>query len=186
MPNLDGFATTSQIRQTNLYTPIIATTSTVPSPNEVAVHKEHGMNDTLRKPFTKESLESMVDVSSCFAMHPTVLTHLCITRSTLRKQGGPRKQCKLLVLWMTSSLCSIPECWVLRVSGYHLQDNIASSPEGRSLIYDFGAARCISQQILLQRSRRRNKGTLPCSRARQPQCHCKPYKNVTVSGLSRW
>lgn len=62
MPNLDGVSATSLIRQFDPMTPIISMTSNS-GPNEIMTYFSHGMNDILPKPFTKEGLLGMLEVS---------------------------------------------------------------------------------------------------------------------------
>nr|OQO24589.1 hypothetical protein B0A51_09000 [Rachicladosporium sp. CCFEE 5018] len=59
MPNLDGVSATHLIRQFD-NTPIIAMTSNIRS-DDIAMYFQHGMNDVLPKPFTKEGLLSMLE-----------------------------------------------------------------------------------------------------------------------------
>ncbi|KAG8896848.1 hypothetical protein FRC00_005169, partial [Tulasnella sp. 408] len=59
MPKLDGVSATSLIRQFDRRTPIIAITSDS-KPNDVATYYSSGMNDILPKPFTRESLFTMI------------------------------------------------------------------------------------------------------------------------------
>ena len=61
MPKLDGVSATSLIRQFDAMTPIISMTSNS-KPNEILTYYNHGMNDILPKPFTKEGLLSMLEV----------------------------------------------------------------------------------------------------------------------------
>ena len=63
MPNLDGVSATSLIRQFDPRTPIISMTSNS-QPNELLTYMNNGMNDILPKPFTKEGLLNMLEVSS--------------------------------------------------------------------------------------------------------------------------
>lgn len=63
MPKLDGISATSLIRQFDHMTPIISMTSNS-KPNEIMTYYSHGMNDILPKPFTKEGLLSMLEVTS--------------------------------------------------------------------------------------------------------------------------
>ncbi|KAH8117110.1 HSF-type DNA-binding-domain-containing protein [Phellopilus nigrolimitatus] len=60
MPKLDGVSATSLIRQFDHMTPIISMTSNS-KPNEIMTYYNHGMNDILPKPFTKEGLLSMLE-----------------------------------------------------------------------------------------------------------------------------
>ncbi len=62
MPNLDGVSATSLIRQFDPRTPIISMTSNS-QPNELLTYMNHGMNDVLPKPFTKQGLLNMLEVS---------------------------------------------------------------------------------------------------------------------------
>ncbi|KAG9892295.1 response regulator, partial [Aureobasidium melanogenum] len=59
MPNLDGVSACHLIRQFD-NTPIIAMTSNIRS-DDIAMYFQHGMNDVLPKPFTKEGLLSMLE-----------------------------------------------------------------------------------------------------------------------------
>ncbi|KAG9050102.1 kinase-regulated stress-responsive transcription factor skn7 [Tulasnella sp. UAMH 9824] len=60
MPKLDGVAATAVIRQFDHMTPIIAITSKSKS-NDVFTYYPSGMNDILLKPFTRESLFTMLE-----------------------------------------------------------------------------------------------------------------------------
>ncbi|KIO34594.1 hypothetical protein M407DRAFT_3279 [Tulasnella calospora MUT 4182] len=60
MPRLDGVSATSLIRQFDHMTPIIAITSNF-KPNDVVTYYSSGMNDILPKPFTRESLFTMLE-----------------------------------------------------------------------------------------------------------------------------
>lgn len=59
MPNLDGVSATHLIRQFD-HTPIVAMTSNIRS-DDISMYFQHGMNDVLPKPFTKEGLLSMLE-----------------------------------------------------------------------------------------------------------------------------
>lgn len=59
MPVLDGVSACHLIRQFD-NTPIIAMTSNIRS-DDISMYFQHGMNDVLPKPFTKEGLMSMLD-----------------------------------------------------------------------------------------------------------------------------
>jgi len=59
MPNLDGVSACHLIRQFD-NTPIIAMTSNIRS-DDISMYFQHGMNDVLPKPFTKEGLVSMLE-----------------------------------------------------------------------------------------------------------------------------
>lgn len=59
MPNLDGVSATHLIRQFD-HTPIIAMTSNIRS-DDISMYFQHGMNDVLPKPFTKEGLLNMLE-----------------------------------------------------------------------------------------------------------------------------
>lgn len=61
-PSSSGVSATSLIRQFDPMTPIISMTSNS-NPNQVLTYFSHGMNDILPKPFTKEGLLSMLEVS---------------------------------------------------------------------------------------------------------------------------
>ncbi|KIO34592.1 hypothetical protein M407DRAFT_88338 [Tulasnella calospora MUT 4182] len=60
MPKLDGVSATSLIRQFDHMTPIISMTSNS-KPNDVVTYYSSGMNDILPKPFTRESLFTMLE-----------------------------------------------------------------------------------------------------------------------------
>ncbi|KAG8987843.1 kinase-regulated stress-responsive transcription factor skn7 [Tulasnella sp. 427] len=60
MPKLDGVSATSLIRQFDHMTPIISMTSNN-KPNDVVTYYSSGMNDILPKPFTRESLFTMLE-----------------------------------------------------------------------------------------------------------------------------
>lgn len=59
MPNLDGVSACHLIRQFD-NTPIIAMTSNIRS-DDISMYFQHGMNDVLPKPFTKEGLLQMLE-----------------------------------------------------------------------------------------------------------------------------
>ncbi|KAI4280834.1 MAG: hypothetical protein L6R38_004141 [Xanthoria sp. 2 TBL-2021] len=59
MPNLDGVSACHLIRQFDT-TPIIAMTSNIRS-DDISMYFQHGMNDVLPKPFTKEGLLGMLE-----------------------------------------------------------------------------------------------------------------------------
>ncbi|KAI9824375.1 MAG: hypothetical protein M1819_000880 [Sarea resinae] len=59
MPNLDGVSACHLIRQFD-NTPIIAMTSNIRS-DDISMYFQHGMNDVLPKPFTKEGLLHMLE-----------------------------------------------------------------------------------------------------------------------------
>lgn len=68
MPKLDGVSATSLIRQFDHMTPIISMTSNS-KPNEIIKYYSSGMNDILPKPFTKDGLLDMLEVSrSAFSL----------------------------------------------------------------------------------------------------------------------
>lgn len=60
MPKLDGVAATSMIRQFDPSTPIISMTS-ASRPDDIMNYINHGMNDILPKPFSKEGLLDMLE-----------------------------------------------------------------------------------------------------------------------------
>jgi osomolarity two-component system response regulator SKN7 len=60
MPKLDGVAATSMIRQFDPSTPIISMTS-ASRPDDIMNYINHGMNDILPKPFSKEGLLEMLE-----------------------------------------------------------------------------------------------------------------------------
>ncbi|KAL1956189.1 hypothetical protein VTO42DRAFT_7536 [Malbranchea cinnamomea] len=59
MPNLDGVSACSIIRRTDP-TPIIAMTSNIRS-SDIDLYFQHGMNDVLAKPFTRQSLLAILE-----------------------------------------------------------------------------------------------------------------------------
>lgn len=59
MPNLDGATATSIVRSFDNQTPIIAMTGNIED-QDLVTYLEHGMNDILAKPFTKDDLHSML------------------------------------------------------------------------------------------------------------------------------
>ena len=61
-----GVSATSLIRQFDPMTPIISMTSNS-NPQEILTYFSHGMNDILPKPFTKEGLLGMLEVSFAFS-----------------------------------------------------------------------------------------------------------------------
>lgn len=66
MPKLDGVSATSLIRQFDHMTPIISMTSNS-KPTDVVTYYSSGMNDILPKPFTRETLFTMLEV--CCSQH---------------------------------------------------------------------------------------------------------------------
>ena len=62
MPRLDGVSATSMIRQFDHMTPIISMTSNS-KPDDITKYYSSGMNDVLPKPFTKDGLLEMLEVS---------------------------------------------------------------------------------------------------------------------------
>ena len=77
MPKLDGISATSLIRQFDPMTPIISMTSNA-KPTEVIKYYSSGMNDILPKPFTKDGLLGMLEVSIRLPyprVTPTTYTH---------------------------------------------------------------------------------------------------------------
>ena len=62
MPKLDGVSATSLIRQFDHMTPIISMTSNS-KPDDITKYYSSGMNDILPKPFTKDGLLEMLEVS---------------------------------------------------------------------------------------------------------------------------
>ncbi|SCU80570.1 LANO_0B00562g1_1 [Lachancea nothofagi CBS 11611] len=59
MPNLDGATATSIVRSFDNHTPIIAMTGNIED-QDLVTYLQHGMNDILAKPFTKDDLHSML------------------------------------------------------------------------------------------------------------------------------
>lgn len=59
MPNLDGATATSIVRSFDNETPIIAMTGNIDD-QDLVTYLQHGMNDILAKPFTKDDLHSML------------------------------------------------------------------------------------------------------------------------------
>ncbi|CCK72871.1 kinase-regulated stress-responsive transcription factor SKN7 KNAG_0M00180 [Huiozyma naganishii CBS 8797] len=59
MPNLDGATATSIIRSFDNQTPIIAMTGNIDD-GDLITYLQHGMNDILAKPFTRDDLHSML------------------------------------------------------------------------------------------------------------------------------
>lgn len=80
MPKLDGVSATSLIRQFDHMTPIISMTSNS-KPQEIMTYYSHGMNDILPKPFTKEGLLSMLEVSvfNIYIFPDLPLMYFCIS-----------------------------------------------------------------------------------------------------------
>jgi len=68
MPKLDGVSATNLIRKFDQGTPIISMTGHS-KPNEIMTYYSSGMNDILQKPFTKEELLDMLEVSRFPASH---------------------------------------------------------------------------------------------------------------------
>jgi CheY-like chemotaxis protein len=76
MPKLDGVSATSLIRKFDQGTPIISMTSNS-KPNEIMTYYSSGMNDILPKPFTKEGLLDMLEVSRSLVISINVLPTPC-------------------------------------------------------------------------------------------------------------
>ena len=89
MPKLDGVSATNLIHKFDQGTPIISMTSNS-KPNEIVTYYSSGMNDILPKPFKKEGLLDMLEVSrfpaSCKIDARKIITHiecrniLCISK----------------------------------------------------------------------------------------------------------
>ena len=89
MPKLDGVSATNLIRKFDQGTPIISMTSNS-KPNEIMTYYSSGMNDILPKPFKKEGLLDMLEVSrfpaSCKIDARKIITYiecrniLCISK----------------------------------------------------------------------------------------------------------
>lgn len=73
MPKLDGVQATSLIRQFDHATPIISMTSNS-KPNDVVTYYSSGMNDILPKPFTRESLFTMLEVRFTYTLSAALVT----------------------------------------------------------------------------------------------------------------
>ncbi|KAF2807834.1 response regulator [Mytilinidion resinicola] len=96
MPNLDGVSACHLIRQFDS-TPIIAMTSNIRS-DDISMYFQHGMNDVLPKPFTKEGLLHMLEkhlahlkkpLHQMDGMVPPQL--LASTRQSLKDDESPAK-----------------------------------------------------------------------------------------------
>ncbi|KAL1595215.1 kinase-regulated stress-responsive transcription factor skn7 [Paraconiothyrium brasiliense] len=97
MPNLDGVSACHLIRQFD-NTPIIAMTSNIRS-DDISMYFQHGMNDVLPKPFTKEGLLHMLEKHLAHLKKP--LSHmeggmvapqpLASTRQVLKEEESPAK-----------------------------------------------------------------------------------------------
>lgn len=59
MPNMDGISATTQIRQFDPATPVISMTTNT-SRADIMRYIDTGMNDVLGKPFSKESLMTII------------------------------------------------------------------------------------------------------------------------------
>lgn len=82
MPKLDGVSATSLIRQFDHMTPIISMTSNS-KPTEILKYYSSGMNDILPKPFTKDGLLDMLEVSFSSSSSGTqCLIDSCVNRDT--------------------------------------------------------------------------------------------------------
>ncbi|KAF2711609.1 response regulator [Pleomassaria siparia CBS 279.74] len=97
MPNLDGVSACHLIRQFD-NTPIIAMTSNIRS-DDISMYFQHGMNDVLPKPFTKEGLLQMLEKHLIHLKKP-VASHvdgmvapqpLATTRQVLKEEESPAK-----------------------------------------------------------------------------------------------
>lgn len=80
MPKLDGVSATSLIRQFDHMTPIISMTSNA-NPNQIVKFYSSGMNDFLPKPFTKDGILGVLEVSSYMLSSYTV-SDTCLHRNT--------------------------------------------------------------------------------------------------------
>ncbi|KAF2670735.1 response regulator [Microthyrium microscopicum] len=98
MPNLDGCSAAHFIRQHDQTTPIIAMTSNIRS-DDIAAYYNHGMNDILPKPFTKEGLLQVLEKHLFHLRKPEGLHALSnpspaapVTAMTLPRPGGLKEE----------------------------------------------------------------------------------------------
>ncbi|KAF2195300.1 heat shock transcription factor 2 [Zopfia rhizophila CBS 207.26] len=96
MPNLDGVSACHLIRQFDS-TPIIAMTSNIRS-DDISMYFQHGMNDVLPKPFTKEGLMQMLEKHLAHLKKPVPQMDgmvppqpLATTRQTMKEEESPSK-----------------------------------------------------------------------------------------------
>ncbi|KAF2649399.1 response regulator [Lophiostoma macrostomum CBS 122681] len=96
MPNLDGVSACHLIRQFD-NTPIIAMTSNIRS-DDISMYFQHGMNDVLPKPFTKEGLLQMLEKHLVHLKKPVAHVDgmvapapLSTTRQVLKEEESPAK-----------------------------------------------------------------------------------------------
>lgn len=96
MPNLDGVSACHLIRQFDA-TPIIAMTSNIRT-DDISMYFQHGMNDVLPKPFTKEGLLQMLEKHLAHLKKPVAQIEpmvppqpLSATRQTLKEEESPAK-----------------------------------------------------------------------------------------------
>ncbi|KAK3208128.1 hypothetical protein GRF29_96g1480284 [Pseudopithomyces chartarum] len=97
MPNLDGVSACHLIRQFD-NTPIIAMTSNIRS-DDISMYFQHGMNDVLPKPFTKEGLLHMLEKHLAHLKKPighmdggmVAPQPLASTRQVLKEEESPAK-----------------------------------------------------------------------------------------------
>ncbi|KAF2000525.1 heat shock transcription factor 2, partial [Amniculicola lignicola CBS 123094] len=96
MPNLDGVSACHLIRQFD-HTPIIAMTSNIRS-DDISMYFQHGMNDVLPKPFTKEGLLAMLEKHLAHLKKPLAQIDgmvapqpLATTRQVLKEEESPAK-----------------------------------------------------------------------------------------------
>ncbi|ORY07273.1 HSF-type DNA-binding-domain-containing protein [Clohesyomyces aquaticus] len=96
MPNLDGVSACHLIRQFD-HTPIIAMTSNIRS-DDISMYFQHGMNDVLPKPFTKEGLLQMLEKHLAHLKKPAHHVEamvapqpLTTTRQVMKEEESPAK-----------------------------------------------------------------------------------------------
>ncbi|KAF2108684.1 HSF-type DNA-binding-domain-containing protein [Lophiotrema nucula] len=96
MPNLDGVSACHLIRQFD-NTPIVAMTSNIRS-DDISMYFQHGMNDVLPKPFTKEGLLQMLEKHLAHLKKPLAQGEgmiapqpLSATRQILKEEESPAK-----------------------------------------------------------------------------------------------
>jgi len=88
MPKLDGVSATNLIRKFDQGTPIISMTSNS-KPNEIMTYYSSGMNDILPKPFTKEGLLDMLEVSASQLYNGLIITHRLDAETPHAPQSHP-------------------------------------------------------------------------------------------------
>jgi osomolarity two-component system response regulator SKN7 len=128
MPNLDGVSACHLIRQFDT-TPIVAMTSNIRS-DDISMYFQHGMNDVLPKPFTKEGLLHMLEKHLVHLKKP-------INQSDAMAAPQPVQIARQLVLKEEDSPAKSPQT----VSNWNSPSQMPGvSPVGSAVPDDFAQA----------------------------------------------